>query len=204
MQYADQSEEPPGGLEVNVDLPFQPLNQQFRALIVDSAPGHVDGLDFGGAGLADRLVIAVADGEIVANRSPEPAKGKDQSLQRFAIFTADRNDQSALLNAEPELVRSGIAILMLFERLEIIFLDQIKNGDPSFLLDIGIAPQDRGFIEFDGYDARIGHSALLPERRSQDKGFCSAACSSILSTGLSPGLWQFFRRASCRESIQGG
>lgn len=204
MQYADQSEEPPRGLEINLDLPFQPLDQQFRALIVDSAPGHVDGLDFGGAGLADRLVIAVANGEIVTNRSPESPKSKDQRLQRLAIFTTDRNDQPALLHAEPELVRSGIAILVLFERLEIIFLDQVKYRDPSFLLDIGIAPQDRGFIEFDGYDARIRHSALLPERRSQDKGFCSAACSSILSTGLSPGLWQFFRGASCRESIQGG
>ncbi len=75
---------------------------------------------------------------------------------------------------------------MLLERLEMVFLDQVKNGDPPFLLNIGIAPQDRGFIKFDGYDARIGHCALLPQRRSQDKGFCSAAVGSILSTGLSP------------------
>ena len=204
MQDADQSEETPSGLEVDVDLPFQPLDKQFRALIVDPAPCHIDRFDFCGTGLADRLVIAVANREIIADRSPEPAQCQDQRLQRFAILPSDRNHQPAFLNAEPELIGSCIAILMLFERLEIIFLDQIKNGDPSFLLDIGIAPQDRGFIEFDGYDARIGHSALLPERRSQDKGFCSAACSSILSTGLSPGLWQFFRRASCRESIQGG
>ena len=204
MQYADQSEEPPRGLEVHVDLAFQPLDQQFRTLVVDPAPGHVDGLDFGSAGLADRLIIAVADGKIVPDRPPESTQGEDQRLQRLAIFSADRNDQPALLDAEPELVGSGIAILMLFERLEIIFLDQIENGDPALLFDIGVAPQNRGFIKFDGYDARIGHSALLPERRSQDKGFCSAACSSILSTGLSPGLWEFFRGGSCRESIQGG
>ena len=81
---------------------------------------------------------------------------------------------------------------MLFERLEIIFLDQIENRDPPFLLDIGIAPQDRGFIKLDGYDARIGHCALLPQHRSQDKVFCSSAHDSLLSTGLSPAFINFF------------
>jgi hypothetical protein len=202
MQYADQSEEPPRGLEVDIDLAFQPLDQQFRALIVNAAPGHVDGFDLGSAGLADCLIIAVANREIIPDRSPEAAQSEYQRLQRFAIFPADGDDQPAFLNAQAELIGAGIAILVLFERLEIIFLDQIEDRDPPFLLDIGIAPQNRGFIEFDRYDARIGHCALLPQRRSQDKGFCSAACRSILSTGLSPEHFQFFRGTSCRESIQ--
>ncbi len=203
MQYADQSEETPRGLEVNIDLAFQPFDQQFSALVVDSAPGHVDGFDFGSARLADCLIIAVANREIVADRTPKTTQRQDQRLQRFAILASDGDDQSTLLHAQLELIWSGIAIFMLFQRLEIILLDQIEDRDPPFLLDIGIAPQYRGFVEFDRNDARIGHRALLPQRRSQDKGFCSAARSSIFSTGLSPRLCEIFGAASCPESIQG-
>ncbi len=73
MQYADQSEEAPRRFEINIDLSFQSLDQQFGTLIVDAAAGHVDGFDFCGTGLADRLIIAVANRKIVADRASEPA-----------------------------------------------------------------------------------------------------------------------------------
>lgn len=149
MQNADQCEQPPGGLEIDVDLAFETFNQQFRALIMNPAPGHVDGFDFGSAGLADCLVIAVANGEIVADRAPEPTKRQNQSLQRFAIFATDGYHQPPFLDAQLQLIGSRIAVIMLFQRLEIIVLDQIEDRNASFLLDIGIAPQDCGFVEFD-------------------------------------------------------
>ena len=88
---------------------------------MDAAPRHVDGFDFGSAGFADRLIIAVANGKIISDRSPEPAERKDQRLQRFAILATDGYDQPAFLDTELKLIGSCIAVVMLFERLEMIF-----------------------------------------------------------------------------------
>src|SRR5688572_15061854 len=60
MQHADQGKEAPGGREVGFHLTLEPLEQQLGGLVVDAATGHVDRLDLGRGGAADRLVIAVA------------------------------------------------------------------------------------------------------------------------------------------------
>jgi hypothetical protein len=76
------------------------------------------------------------------------------------------------------MIGTRIAIAHVAQRLEEILLDEIKNCHTPFLLDIGIAAQDRRFVEFDFGDAEIAHVAVL-------------ACDIRLSTVLSPIL--FFR-----------
>src|SRR5882672_4829053 len=65
MQHGDEGEQPPGGVGIHADLALEPLLQQVGALVVERAPSHVDRLDLARGRAADRLVVAVADHEVV-------------------------------------------------------------------------------------------------------------------------------------------
>src|ERR1700688_3138922 len=71
VQHADQREQPAGGFEIDPHLALQALLQRARAFVVDAAAAHVDGLDLVRGRSADRLIIAVANHEIVFHDSPE-------------------------------------------------------------------------------------------------------------------------------------
>ncbi len=45
VQGADEGEQAARRVEVSLDLALEAFGDEFRALIVDTAPGHVDGLD---------------------------------------------------------------------------------------------------------------------------------------------------------------
>ena len=59
-----------------LDPPVERLAQEVGALVVQAAPGHVDGLDPRRRGALDRLEIAVADHEIVLDHPPERPHGQ--------------------------------------------------------------------------------------------------------------------------------
>ena len=86
MQDADEGEQAAGRVCIDLGLAFKPLLQHPRPFVVNPAPCHIDGLDLLCGGLADRLIIAVADGEIIADRAAEAAQRQDQRLQRRAIL----------------------------------------------------------------------------------------------------------------------
>ncbi len=159
MQDADQGKEPPGGGKVGFHFAVEPLEQHFRRLVVNPAPGHVDRLDLGGGGLADRLIIRIADREIIADRAAEPAEAEDQRFE-FArrLHRRSRSAEPPILHRQPQPVGPVMPGLPGAQRLEAVLLDQIEDRDPAFLLDIGIAPQDRRFVEL---DMMIRGSAML-------------------------------------------
>src|SRR5690606_10636342 len=64
MQHADEGEQAAGGVEIDIKLVGDALLQHFGGLVVDAAPPHVDGFDLAGGGVANRLIVAVADGEV--------------------------------------------------------------------------------------------------------------------------------------------
>src|SRR5690349_6839224 len=65
VQHGNQREEAARGVEIDADLVLEPLHQELGALVLEPAPAHVDRLDLARARAADRLVIAVADHEVV-------------------------------------------------------------------------------------------------------------------------------------------
>ena len=77
---------------------FQLFQQHFRSFIVDTAAGHVDGFDLGGAGLADRLIIAVADREIFADRSAKAAEAQHQRFEMHALLVGNLHRQPPVVH----------------------------------------------------------------------------------------------------------
>ena len=45
MQNADEREQPPGRLIIDIGFAIEALLQHAGAFVVDAAPGHVDGFD---------------------------------------------------------------------------------------------------------------------------------------------------------------
>src|SRR5271156_6505233 len=64
VQYRDQREQPARGAGIELDLALESLHDKPRAFVVQGAPAHIERLDAIRRRRADRVVIAVADGEI--------------------------------------------------------------------------------------------------------------------------------------------
>src|SRR5260370_25228403 len=71
MQHAEKREEPARGAVIDRHALGQTLAQQLRALVVQLAPSHVDRLDARRARRAHRLLVALADQEIVLDDAAE-------------------------------------------------------------------------------------------------------------------------------------
>jgi hypothetical protein len=59
------------------------------------------------------------------------------------------------------MVGTGIAVAHIAQWFEEIFFNQVENGDAPLLLNIGVAPQNRCFVQFNLNDAWVAHSAVL-------------------------------------------
>src|SRR5258708_24419380 len=77
MKHGDERKQPPRGIEVDGDLMLEALYQELGALVVQSPPSHVDRLDLAWRRRADRLVIALANQEIVL---PEDTKRRGRQI----------------------------------------------------------------------------------------------------------------------------
>ncbi len=115
-----------------------------------------------GRRLADRLDIGFEDREIVLDRPPEAGEAENERFERAVVGAADVDGEPAFLDAEEDLVGSGIAVVMAADRREAVVLDEVVDGDPPLLLDIGIAPDDRLLVEHDVDDAGVGHVGKNP------------------------------------------
>ena len=93
VQDADQREQPARGFEIDPHLALQALLQRARAFVMDAAAAHVDGLDLVRRRGADRLVIAVADHEIVLHDPAERRQRQQMRHHRRAVLAADVEHQ---------------------------------------------------------------------------------------------------------------
>src|SRR3954452_6235065 len=93
VQDGDQSEQPAGGFEIDPHLAVQALLHGARPLVVDAAAAHVDGLDLVRSRGADRLIIAVANHEIVFDDAPERRQRQKMRHHRATVLAADVEHQ---------------------------------------------------------------------------------------------------------------
>src|SRR5579862_3725690 len=89
MQHAEQREEPPCRVEVDLDAIGKTLAQLLAAFIVQSAAAHIDRFDAAGARLAHGVVIAAADHEIVFDDLAERRERQHDLLERLVRDVAN-------------------------------------------------------------------------------------------------------------------
>src|SRR3546814_1284712 len=93
VEHADQREQAPRGVEIDLDLAVETFDQHLRRLVVQRAARHVDGLDLLRGRRADRLIIAVADREIVADRPAKAPEAEDDRFERRPVRASDIEHQ---------------------------------------------------------------------------------------------------------------
>src|SRR6185295_11479978 len=108
VQRADQREEAPRGVVVDGDLAVETLSQELRTFVMQAAAAHVDRLDLRGRGVADRLIITLANNEVVLDHPLQWRERKDVRRLRGAFFGRDLEHQPIFLNAEAEAVVAAV------------------------------------------------------------------------------------------------
>src|SRR3546814_8497056 len=91
---------------------------------------------------------------------------------RISDWSSDvcSSDLPSLFHAKGHLIGPFVTVSMFALRREMVFLQQVENGNPAFLLNISIAPDDGLLVERNIYDARIGHwSSPLRGLRGKDQ-----------------------------------
>src|SRR5580692_9694419 len=109
VQHRDQGEQPPRGVEVDLDLALEPLHHDARALVVQPPAAHIERFDAIRRRGADRGVIAVADGEVVLDDLAERHQRQHVGDHRRAVGQADVEHQAVA--AQAEMQRVGAAVV---------------------------------------------------------------------------------------------
>src|SRR5688500_20126295 len=91
MEHADQREKTPRGGEVGFDLAFERLEQLPGGAVVDRPAGHVERLDLLRRGLAQRLVVRIADREVLAHHAAEAGEAEADGVGVRALSVANRD-----------------------------------------------------------------------------------------------------------------
>ena len=105
VEDADQGEQAPRGIEIHRHLAVEAILQKLGALVVESAPGHVDRLDPARMVGTDRFEIGIADREIVADRAAEAAEPHPDRVERGAGLVVKVDGEAILL--DPQLHPEG-------------------------------------------------------------------------------------------------
>ena len=89
VQRRDEGENPPGRIDIAVDLALQPLQEKLGSFIVNRAAAHIDGLDLRAGRRADCRIIALADEEIIFEKAAKRRQREDVRAEKLALFGAD-------------------------------------------------------------------------------------------------------------------
>src|SRR6202040_1787105 len=191
MKHGDQGEQPPRGIEIEGDLVLEPLHQQLGAFVVKAAPAHVDRLDLARRRGADRLVIALANQEIVFDEATERRQRQMMGHHRPVVLGADIEDEPVAEDLKLEAVGSAV---MPF-RGERVFLHQIVDRDGALVFDVAVAGADTVLVEQDldealaAFRRRRGHRRLSLIATERAWAASPSASPSAIAVGPS--------RASC-------
>gem|GEM_PF-2092729 len=109
MEDADQGKEPARRGEVGLHFPLKPLQQKLGRVIVNPAASHVDSLDLARAGLANRLIIGIANREVFADGPLEASKREYQQFQQLPLFVRNFHRQPAVLHGQSQAIRPFVA-----------------------------------------------------------------------------------------------
>ena len=156
MQGADQCEQPARGVEIDVDLPGEPLTQELGALVVQAAPAHVERLDLRGTELLDGGVVALAHQEVVLHDLAEGREGQHDVAQLAIVVGMHAEHQALLEDADMQLVGTGLAA----HQREVVLLQKIEQRHGALVLDLGRAARYRFLVQHDIDEAATERHSL--------------------------------------------
>jgi hypothetical protein len=99
VKDAKQGEQPSRRLDVDIRFSRKPLAQHFPAFGVEPPAAHVHGLYLARAGGYDRLVVAVADDEIILDDFFEIPEAQAETDETHIFCIADIKQQLAFAKA---------------------------------------------------------------------------------------------------------
>src|SRR5215217_152201 len=149
VQGADEGEQPTRGVQVGLHLAVQSRLKQRRAFVVQAAPAHIEGLDLPGRRVADGLVVALADHEVVADHAPERGQRQQVDLVETALRPGD-------VQGQPVLGQGNLQIIGPVRRalgLEVVVLDQVEDGDLPLLLLVARDRREGILVDLDALQA---------------------------------------------------
>src|SRR5260370_42367823 len=109
MKHGDERKQPPRRIEVDGDLMLEALYQEVGALVVQSPPSHVDRLDLAWRRRADRLVIALANQEIVLHEATKRRERQMMCNDRPVVLGAEIEDEPVAHQINREAIASPLA-----------------------------------------------------------------------------------------------
>ena len=123
---------------------------------MNAAAAHIDSFDLVGRGGADRLIVAVADHEVVLHDAAERRQRQKMHHAGRAVLPLDVEHQAIAGDADMQGIRTAEVAL----RHEQVLLDQIVDRDRALMLDVRPRPPDRFLIERHRDHAVVGIVAL--------------------------------------------
>src|SRR3546814_9333671 len=79
---------------------------------------------------------------IIADGAAEAAKPQHHGFKELTVFPRDADSEPSLFHAKGHLIGPFVTVSMFALRREMVFLQQVENGNPAFLLNISIAPDE--------------------------------------------------------------
>jgi DNA segregation ATPase FtsK/SpoIIIE-like protein len=101
------------------------------------------------------IEIPNADREIVADRAAEPAHAEDMSFEVRAVLAGDLHGETTIRHTQTYAKRAGISFCQGSYGREVIAFQQVEDRNAPLLLDIGITPDNRRFIQCDVRDPAL-------------------------------------------------
>src|SRR6185436_3457091 len=123
VQRRDQREQPPRRVEIDLDLAFEPLAQQMRAVVMQPAPAHVDRLDAGRQRGPERRVIAVADLVIVLEHAAERGERQEHAPVFVAAGQSDVEQQPGFRRGKDQMIWTSWRA----SGAEVVFLQKVVD-----------------------------------------------------------------------------
>lgn len=145
MKAANQREKTPSRVVIELNFILKALAQDIGAFVVHAAARHIDGLNLRRGGIADRVVIALAQHEIVFNDFSKRRHGKMHLAQRGAAVAPDIEHQAALYIGQVKLKRPLAGAI----GLEKVFLQQVIDRDFTLVLYISGRRRKGALVKLD-------------------------------------------------------
>ena len=174
VKAANQREQPSRRIEIEIDFFMQALTKDFRSFVVHRAPRHIYRFDLRRRRIADGVIVALTQHEVIFDYPPEWRHRKVHLANRVAAFATNIEHQAILDMTKVKLERA-------FPRadgLEEIFFNEIINRDFALMFDIRRRARKAALVE--RYSNNLLPALMFPVARRLNLPRCNPIVCSVV------------------------